>query len=83
MPLNLDGVNKQFDDLQAAVVKEQNDVGAFIASLKAQVAAGAGVTQDQLDALATKAGATKDMVSTFDINNSEPVVVPDPLPPVV
>jgi len=76
-------VNKQFDDLQAAVQKEQTDVGNYISDLKAQVAAGAAVTQAQLDALGTKAGAITKMVSDFDINTAAPPVVVPPLPPVV
>ncbi len=79
--VTIDSLNTQFDDLQAAVVKEQADVKAYIDSLKAQVAAGTAVTQEQLDALSAKATGIKDMVTQFDINNSQPAVTPAPLPP--
>lgn len=77
--MTIDEVSQQFDDLQAAVVKEEADVTAFIAAIKAQ---GGVATQAQLDALGAKfAGVTK-MVKDFDINTTTPPAPPPPLPPV-
>lgn len=76
--MTIQDLNKQFDDLQAAVVKEQADVTAFIAAVKAQ---GNVATQEQLDALGAKfAGVTK-MVTDFDINTTAAPVPPAPLVP--
>lgn len=80
--LTFDDLNAQFDDLQAAVTKEETDVQAYIDSLKAQLASGAPVTVAQLTALSTKFAGVKTMVTGFDLNNSVPPVVPAPLPTV-
>lgn len=77
--MTLAEVNKQFDDLQAAVATEQKDVTAFIKVLNDKIAAGGVVTQAELDALGGKfAGLTK-MVSDFDINTT---AGPNPPPPI-
>ncbi len=82
MAFSIDDINKQFDDLQAAVTKEESDVTTFIAGLKAQIAAGSPVTQDQLDALSAKITGLSSMVGNFDVNTVTPPVAPAPLPPV-
>jgi len=78
--MDITGVNAQFDLLQAAFTKASADSSKFIADLKAQVAAGSPVTQAQLDALGTNLTQLTAAVTQFDINNTEPVVVPTPLP---
>lgn len=75
--MTIQEVNSQFDDLQAAVVKEEADVTTFIAAVKAQ---GGVVTQEQLDALGAKFTGLKDMVTNFDINTTAAPVPPPPLP---
>lgn len=69
--LTLNDINAQFDDLQAAVVKEETDVQAFIDFLKAKPG---GPTPADWQALSDKIGGVKSMVTTFDINNTTPPV---------
>lgn len=82
MAFTIDQINTQFDNLQAAVVAEQARVTADISALKAQIAAGVPVTQEQMDALGAKMTALTDSVGTFDINTPAPPVI-EPTPPVV
>jgi hypothetical protein len=81
MSFTIDQVNKQFDDLQAAVTAEQARVTDDIAALKAQIAAGSPVTQAQLDAIGDRMTNIISAVSNFDINTPAPPVIP-PSPPV-
>jgi len=80
--LTIADINTQFDDLQAAVVKEQADVTNYVQGLKDKIAAGGTVTQADLQALSTKISGVKDMVTQFDINTTAAPVTPEPLPPV-
>jgi len=83
MPTTIADLNQQFDDLQAAVVKEETDLTTYIQGLKDKIAAGGLVTQDDLEALSGKVTGLNQMVSNFDINTTEAPVPPPPLPPVV
>lgn len=78
--MTIDDLNTAFDALQAAFAKEETDVTAYVASLKAQIASGVPVTQDQLDALGAKFVGLNAMVTNFDINTTAPPVPPAPLP---
>ncbi len=77
--MTIDEVNAQFDNLQAAVTKEQGDIATFIQGLKDQIAAGIAVTPAQLDALGAKLTGLTDSVAQFDINTTAP---PIPVPPI-
>jgi len=79
--MTIDEVNIQFDNLQAAVTKEQADLKAYIQGLKDQIAAGIPITQAQLDALGAKASGLADAVTQFDINTTEPVIPVPAIPP--
>lgn len=78
--VTIDSLNQQFDDLQAAVAKEEADVTTFIAALKAQVGSGVAVTQAQLDALSAKFTGLNSMVANFDVNTTAPPNPPAPIP---
>jgi len=78
--MTIQEVLQQFEDLKAAFTLAATDVAAYVAKLKAQVAAGTAVTQEQLDTLGAGMAALKTQVTTFDVNNSEP---PVPVPPIV
>jgi len=79
--MTIQEVLQQFADLKAAFDEAATDVAAYVTKLKAQVAAGTAVTQEQLDALGTGMAALKTQVTTFDVNNSEaPIVVPPIVP---
>lgn len=75
--MTIDEVNAQYDNLQAAILKEEADVIAFIAKVKAN---GGVVTQGQLDALGQKFMDTAKMVTDFDINTTADPSPPAPLP---
>lgn len=81
-PVTIDFISAQFDDLQAAVVKEETDVTTYVSGLKAQIATGVPVTQEQLDALSAKFTGLKSMVSDFDLTTTAPPAPPAPLPTV-
>lgn len=75
-----DQVVAQFGLLKDAFGKAAEDSSKYIADLKAQVASGVPVTQDQLDALGSNMTDLTAAVTQFDVTNSEPVVIPAPLP---
>ena len=79
--MTIDEVNAQFDQLQAAFAKAATDASTYITDLKAQVAVGVPITQAQLDALGSNLTTLTSAVATFDINNTEPAVVPVVIPP--
>ena len=70
----LDAVIHRLGLMENRIMKELDD-------LKAQVAAGVPITQAQLDALGSNLTTLTSAVATFDINNTEPAVVPVVIPP--
>lgn len=76
----LDSLNTATNDVAADVATQ----AAEIAALRDQIAAGAPVTQAQLDAIASRLGTSVARLQTLaaDTNNPVPVVPPVDNPPV-
>lgn len=76
----LDSLNTATNDVAADVAAQ----AAEIAALRAQIAAGTPVSQEQLDAIASRLGSSVTRLQTLaaDTNNPVPEVPPVENPPV-
>lgn len=81
-PFTIDQVIAQNGILASALTQAFGDAGKYIIDLKAQVAAGNPVTQDQLNTLGASLTAMTAATQAFDVTNTEPVAPIAPLPPV-